>query len=92
MTLYTPPTPAEVRALLQRWDLSGARAAALLCMGSRSPGRQVRRWAGGESVMSFASLYTLAAHCEVDTWRQHLEPSRWREQLGLPQDVAEKAP
>lgn len=72
---YTPPTGAEARALLKALGLTGAAAGNLVGVDSRT----VRRWAGGERPMPFASLYTILsrqARLEVtpEHWRREVQP------------------
>lgn len=76
---YVPPSGAELRALLRRWMLTGARAGRLVDVGSR----QIRRWTGGDAVMPFAALYTLCAR--ADSIR--IRPGSWREDLAAAFDV-----
>lgn len=72
-TSYLPPTGAELRALLRRWELTGAAAAELVHCHPRT----VRKWAGAERGMPFAALYTLAArHAGAQ-----IRPEDWRDVL-----------
>lgn len=67
---YLPPTGAELRALLRRWELTGAAAAAIVHCHPRT----VRKWTGEERAMPYAALYTLAArHAGVQ-----IRPGDWR--------------
>ena len=74
---YQPPTPAEARALLDRWELTSERAGALLDY----TGSGVRRWTcttrGVHRPMPYSCLYVLA--CEVDAVR--IRPGTWRDAL-----------
>lgn len=72
---YLPPTGAELRALLRRWELTGAAAAELVQVHPRT----IRKWVGDERGMPYAALYTLAARhacaqIRPDDWRSVLLP------------------
>jgi len=72
---YLPPTGAELRALLRRWELTGAVAAELVGCHPRT----VRKWAGDERPMPFAALYTLTGRHKGLSIR----PDDWRETAAL---------
>jgi len=48
---YTPPTPDEIRGFLKANNLTGAGAARLLKINSRT----VRRWTGGDAEMPYSA-------------------------------------
>jgi len=70
---YIPPTPDEIRALLSKWELSGAKAGAQVDIN----GRQVRKYTGGQAKVPYPVLFTLFAKndgvfiSKLD-WRENL--------------------
>lgn len=71
---YKPPTKEEFRALLTRWELTGAQAGALAGL----KGRQIRRYTAGDAEAPYAVLFTMAMKQEgisitVDRWRAELQ-------------------
>lgn len=89
---YHPPEPTEVRALLERADLSTPAAAARLDVGRR----QVQRWTSGATPMPYASLAALLA---LAFDRQPGPPADWRgpvadllESASLPTPATETDP
>ena len=70
---YTPPTAAEVRALLARWGLTGEQAGEQAGVSAR----QIRRYVQGVQRMPYAVLFTLArknarVNVPIDNWRAKL--------------------
>lgn len=76
MSNYTPPTPTELRALLDQWQLHPREAAALVA--HKSP-RMIYRYLAGDGRMSYPMLYVLAHQMTG----RGLEPGRWRATLAL---------
>lgn len=73
--VYRAPTPDEFRALLSKWELTGAAAGDLV--GVR--GRQIRRYTGGDADVPYAVLFTLAMKCEGVA----VSTGRWRDELRI---------
>lgn len=69
--MYLSPTPVEVRALLDRADLTPGPAAALLDVDRR----QVQRWLSGATPMPYATLTALLG---LAFDRQPGPPEDWR--------------
>jgi hypothetical protein len=80
--MYDPPTPAELRALLSRWSLTGAAAGTAAGVTAR----QIRRYTGGDQAVPYGVLFTLA----VKMQGVMISPPAWREELGLAEWLAER--
>lgn len=78
--VYRAPTPDEFRALLSKWELTGAAAGDLVGV----KGRQIRRYTGGDADVPYAVLFTLAMKCEGIA----VSIGRWRTELRLVGDQA----
>lgn len=72
--IYTPPTPAELRALTAAWELSTEDAGRILCIN----GRRYRDWLAGPSAIPWACLFLLACRMEA---RYTMFPHDWRSTL-----------
>lgn len=75
--IYTPPTRNEIRWIVEFLKLTGFEAGRVGGLTGKTPGRQVRRYTGGQCAVPFSFLYTLI-HRSVSI---RVSEERWREEL-----------
>lgn len=70
---YIPPTPEELRAILGSLGLTGAKAAELVNVDSRT----IRRWTGGDRKIPYQALFTLLLRSR----NIYVTPDQWRVEI-----------